>query len=98
MQDSQSGTTGPRAYPILEIFQRLKIGPTKGAELIRPGPNGEAPQIETFMIGRRRYATEEAVAAFIRLRIAEAQKESAPDRVRKVEKALTARAKQRAAA
>lgn len=51
----------PTLLPIREVFaDHLKISRTKGYELVRSGA------LETVLIGRRRYATSEAVATFIR--------------------------------
>jgi len=84
------------AYPIQEAFGLIGVSPTKGYELIKPGTNGEPAKIQTFLIGRRRYAIAESVQAFIRACFKETQNESPADRVSKVQKALTGRAVQRA--
>lgn len=86
------------AHPILEAFDLIGVSPTTGYELIKPGPQGEPAKIQTFLIGRRRYASAESVQSFIRARIEEAQKESADDRISKVQKAVAGRAAQRKAA
>jgi hypothetical protein len=41
--------------PILDAFDMLGVGVTKGYELISDG------QIDTVLIGRRRYATRESL-------------------------------------
>lgn len=92
---NRSLSAGPRVFPILDVFERLHQKPTKGYQLIKPGPNGEPPEIQTFLIGRRRYATEEALQAYIQAQIAKAQKESAAERAAKVQKAVAGRAAQR---
>ena len=74
---------GPRAFPIREAFKRIGVKSLKGYELINSG------QLQTFCIGRRRYATAEAITAFIERCIA-ASKESDAQRGQKVAKATKA--------
>ena len=50
---------------VKDIKRRTKQGHTKVHELIRTG------EIETFKIGRRRMATEDALERFIERKIAE---------------------------
>lgn len=45
----------PILIPILDAFDMLGIGVTKGYELVNAG------QINTVLIGRRRYATRESL-------------------------------------
>jgi hypothetical protein len=45
----------PILIPILDAFDMLGVGVTKGYELISDG------QIDTVLIGRRRYATRESL-------------------------------------
>ena len=45
----------PLAVPILDGFDMLGVGVTKGYELVNAG------QIDTFLLGRRRYATLESL-------------------------------------
>jgi hypothetical protein len=45
----------PMLVPILDAFDMLGIGITKGYELVNTG------QINTVLIGRRRYATRESL-------------------------------------
>ena len=80
---------GFRAYPVLEAFQRLGIGPVKGYELINAG------ELETYTVGRFRYVTDRALQKFIRKRIRESTLETKRDRLAKVEQALTGRARRR---
>ena len=74
---------GPRARPIQEAFKRIGIRRGRGYELVASG------ELETFLIGRRRYATDEAIQAFFDRRIAES-KETATQRAKKVSKATQA--------
>lgn len=78
-----------QSYPILEVFRRLSVKVTKGYELVDSG------ELETFMIGRYRYATEEALRRFIEKRLDEARNESAAKRADKVKAAVKGRARQR---
>src|SRR5688572_10175726 len=89
---SSIATDGPRAYPILDAFSRIGIQPVKGYELIR---NGE---LETFLIGRNRYATEEAIRALLQRCIERSMKESAAQRAGKVAAATKASLRSRAGA
>ena len=86
---------GVRAHPIREGFNRLGVKTTKGHQLTKPGPNGEPPEIQTFMIGRCRYVTESELQRFIQARIEQSIKETASDRSAKVKAAMEARARQR---
>jgi hypothetical protein len=74
---------GPRAFPILEAFGRIGVAPVTGYELIKSGA------LQTYCIGRRRYATSEAVAAFLERCVAKSR-ETAAQRARKVEAATRA--------
>jgi hypothetical protein len=74
---------GPQAYPILEAFSRIGVKPVKGYELIEHG------ELQTFLIGRRRYATADAITAFLDHCIAKS-KETAAQRAKKVAAATKA--------
>ncbi len=74
---------GPRAFPILEAFSRIGVKPVKGYELIQQG------ELETFVIGRRRYATAYAITAFLERCIARS-KETSAQRAKKVAAATRA--------
>jgi hypothetical protein len=95
MKRSQHG--GPRAYPIQEVFYRICVGVTRGHAMIKPGPNGEPPEIETFLIGRRRYATEEAILAFFRAQTEKTKQQTFAERSSKTAKATAASLKARQA-
>jgi hypothetical protein len=82
---------GPRAFRILEVFSRIGVQAVKGYQLIN---NGE---LETFLIGRNRYATEEAVRAFLDRCIQRSKRETAAQRARKVSAATKASLRSRAA-
>jgi hypothetical protein len=79
---------GPRAFRILDAFERIGIGRVQGYAFIK---NGE---LTTFLIGRRRYATAEAITAFLERRIAESN-ETAAQRAGKVAAATKARLRKR---
>jgi predicted site-specific integrase-resolvase len=82
-------TSGTRAYPIREGITRLGLGTTTAYEFIKSG------KLETFLVGRARFVTEDALQKFVRERIAETNGESATDRAAKVDKAVAARTRQR---
>ena len=82
---------GIRAYPIREAFDRLGVGVVKGYDLVNSG------DLETFMIGRRRYATDEALRRLIQQRIAESLSEPNANRANRVANAVHARARRREA-
>lgn len=75
---------GP-AFPVLEGFKHIGVGATKGYELVNGG------ELQTFLIGQRRYVTKQAIQRFINKCIAASLKDSRKDRARKVEKAVAAR-------
>src|SRR6187431_715712 len=75
-----AASDGPRAFPILEAFRRIRVSSVKGYELIKTG------ELQSYLVGRRRYATAQALGAFVERRIAES-KETAAQRARKVAKA-----------
>lgn len=74
---------GPRAFPIREVFTRIGVKSLKGYELVNSG------ELQTFCIGRRRYATAEAITAFLERCIANSR-ETAAQRREKVAKATMA--------
>lgn len=74
---------GPRAFPILEGFNRMSLSYVKGYELIKAG------ELQTYCVGRRRYVTAEAIAAFLKRCIAKSE-ETAAQRAAKVAKATKA--------
>jgi hypothetical protein len=80
---------GPRAFPIREAFTRIGIKTLKGYELVNSG------ELQTFCIGRRRYATAEAIRAFLERCIAKSR-ETDPERARKVAAATKASLRSRA--
>ena len=88
----QVNNGGPRGYPIREAFERIGLRPTKGQELVNTG------ELETYLIGNRRFATAEAIERVIKARIAATMNESPEDRANKVAKAVAGRAKQRSEA
>ena len=82
----QAATTrsdGPRAYPIMEAFDRIGVGHVRGYELVNSG------ELQTFCIGRRRYATADAITAFLERCIAKSR-ETAAERAAKVAEATKA--------
>ena len=91
-QPASQGSTdgGPRAYPILETFSRIGVQPVKGYELIKAG------ELETFLIGRNRYATEEAIRTFLQRCIEKSMKDTAAQRAKKVAAATKASLRSRA--
>jgi len=93
---------GVRVHTCEDAWKRLSIKETKWFELIKPGPNGEPPEIVTFTVGRRRYVTDVELQRFIQKRIAESLKEPASERQKKVAAAtkasLRSRRNERAAA
>lgn len=82
-------TDGPRAFPILAAFDRIGVGHVRGYELIKTG------ELQTFCIGRRRYATAEAITAFLERCIA-TSKETVAQRAKKVAAATKASLRSRA--
>ena len=81
---SAVASDGPRAYPILDAFSRIGVQPVKGYQLIK---NGE---LDTFLIGRKRYATEEAIRAFLQHCIEKSMHDNAAKRAKKVSAATKA--------
>ena len=67
-------------WPILEGFQRINVGPTAGAALVKSG------ELKTFLIGCRRFVTEAELQRFIAKRLREAAK-MPQQRARSTEKA-----------
>jgi len=55
------GRFAPLLVPILDAFEIIGVGPTKGYELVGAGI------IETVMVGRRRYATQEGLERIVKL-------------------------------
>jgi len=76
-------SAGPRAFPIREVFQRLGVSQVTGYQLIKRG------ELETYMLGRRRFATADALAAFFERRIATSNDEP-EDRAKRTAKATAA--------
>jgi hypothetical protein len=74
---------GPQAFPIMEAFNRIGVGRVKGYELVNSG------ELQTFLIGSRRYATSEAIRTLFRRRIAISAR-TAAQRAEKVAKATQA--------
>jgi hypothetical protein len=89
---STIASDGPRAYPVQEAFARVGIGVVKGYELIHSG------ELSSFLIGRKRYVTAEALRQFIDRQIQRSLTETAETRSGKVTKAVAARARRRAEA
>ncbi|HKD26904.1 MAG TPA: hypothetical protein VKC66_13505 [Xanthobacteraceae bacterium] len=55
LRRERRGHYAPLLYPILDGFDAIGVGITKGYELVNAGV------IETVVIGRRRYATRESL-------------------------------------
>ena len=83
VSNATSAIDGPRAFPILEAFERLSVGHVQGYALIRRG------ELTTYLIGRRRYCTAEEIRGFLERRIA-ASKKTDMRRAQKVAKATKA--------
>lgn len=77
-QNEKVAIDGPRAFPILTAFERIGVRPSKGYALIASG------ELETFLIGRNRYATAEAIGAFLQLCVKRSMFETPDQRGRKV--------------
>ena len=80
---SDAVADGPRAFPIREAFERIGVSPVTGYLLIKTG------ELESFLIGRRRFATAGAVASFLERCIAKSQ-ETAANRAKKTAEATKA--------
>ena len=76
-------------WPILEGYERLNLGATAGAALVKSG------QLKTFMIGARRYVTEAELQRFIAKRMREYARETAEDRAKRTAKPTEASLKAR---
>jgi hypothetical protein len=75
---------GPRAFPIREAFARIGVKLLKGYELVSSG------ELQTFCIGRRRYATADAITAFLERCIERSKEETGAQRAGKVANATKA--------
>jgi hypothetical protein len=54
-----------RSIPIREAFEQLRIGSTKGYELVATG------ELRTYLVGDRRFTTPKSISDFIAKREAE---------------------------
>jgi hypothetical protein len=81
---------GPRAYPILEVFARLGVATTRGYGFVASG------ELETYLVGRNRYATEDAIRRLIQRYVEASAGETAAQRAKRVSAAVSARQRGRA--